>query len=134
MKHPHNPNFTICTAALLGFSAVLLGAFGAHALKTRLDPDLLAIFDTGCRYHLIHALAMLALSGLTPHLREQTLRGVARFWLLGIVVFSGSLYVLAITGVRRWGLVTPVGGLLLLCGWLMLFFGAVSRKASEEKN
>jgi uncharacterized membrane protein YgdD (TMEM256/DUF423 family) len=94
--------------------AVGFGAFGAHALKSRLDPGMLAIFETGVRYQAYHALGLLLLAAL---------RGpgkAAWCFTAGIVVFSGSLYVLALTGVRKWGAVTPVGGLLFLAGWLLV--------------
>lgn len=132
MTPPFYPTKLIRTAALLGFSAVLLGAFGAHGLKSRITVEMLAVFEIGCRYHLAHALALLALSSLTPFLKEPTLRWVMRFWVLGVVIFSGSLYALAITGVRRWGMVTPVGGLLLMVGWLTLFLGAIQQTVSEK--
>ncbi len=99
---------------------VALGAFGAHALRDRLTPDLLAVFETGARYQLIHGLALLFLgarSGL-PARRSLAVGG----WLLvaGTIVFSGSLYALALSGVRTWGAVTPLGGLCFLAGWLTL--------------
>jgi len=127
-----NAKKTVRMAALLGFSAVLLGAFGAHGLKAKVSAEMLAIFDTGCRYHLAHALALLALTGLAPFLQEKTLGLVSKLWVLGVVIFSGSLYLLALTGIRRWGVVTPVGGLFLLGGWLTLFLGTVSSKASKK--
>ncbi|MBI4061621.1 MAG: DUF423 domain-containing protein [Elusimicrobia bacterium] len=99
------------------FLAVGLGAFGAHALKARLPPELLAVFETGVRYQVYHALALLLLAAL---------RGPEKAgWCFaaGIVLFSGSLYLLALTGVRKWGAVAPVGGLLFLIGWLIVLFG-----------
>ncbi|MBI3289623.1 MAG: DUF423 domain-containing protein [Elusimicrobia bacterium] len=98
------------------FLAVALGAFGAHALKGRLAPEMLAVFETGVRYQAYHALALLLLAAL---------RGPSKAgWCFtaGIIVFSGSLYVLALTGVRQWGAATPIGGLLFLAGWLYLAF------------
>ncbi len=105
-----------CVLAGLG---VLLGAFGAHALKTRLAPDLLTIYEVGVRYHLVHALALLAValaSGRWPAPRLHTAG-----WLMvaGIVLFSGSLYVLALSGVRQLGAVTPLGGLAWVGAWGM---------------
>ena len=106
--------------AVFGFLAVAAGAFGAHALSARLEPDLLEIFETGARYQLIHALALIAV-------RLVLGRGVARSaviagWLftIGVVIFSGSLYALALTGIRSFGAITPIGGLALLGGWLAL--------------
>ena len=105
--------------ALSAFLAVALGAFGAHALKTRLTPDLLAIFETGARYHLAHAIALFMVG-------EAEAREPGRGWLaagvafgLGTLIFAGSLYALALTGVRMWGAVTPFGGLALLAGWAL---------------
>lgn len=105
-------------------AAVVLGAFGAHALKGRLTPDMAAVFETGVRYHITHALALLAV-GLVAVARPQT----PVFWagwafITGIVVFSGSLYVLSLTGVRGWGAVTPIGGLAFLIGWALLAHAA----------
>ena len=96
------------------FLAVGLGAFGAHALKSRLTPDMLAIFETGVRYQVYHALALLLLAAL----RGPNKSGWC--FTAGIVLFSGSLYLLALTGVRKWGAVTPIGGLLFLAGWLIM--------------
>lgn len=105
--------------ALSAFIAVALGAFGAHALKAQLTPDLLALFETGARYHLVHALAIFAMG-------EAQAREPARGWaaagiafVIGTVIFAGSLYALAMTGVRLWGAVTPFGGVALLAGWLL---------------
>lgn len=98
------------------FLAVGLGAFGAHALKQRLEPDMLAVFETGVRYQVYHALALLLLAALRgPH-------KAAWCFTAGVVVFSGSLYALALTGVRKWGAITPIGGLLFLAGWLLVLF------------
>lgn len=108
-----------------GFSAVAAGAFGAHALKARLTPELLAVFDTGAKYHLAHAVALAALAALAPQLSPGWSRAAGWLWTLGIVVFSGSLYVLALTGTRTWGAVTPFGGLLLLAGWFALVAAAL---------
>ena len=115
----------IALGALFGFLGVGAGAFGAHALARRLPPDLLTVFETGARYHLIHALA-LVLVGVTLHLvpqRSIVLSGWA--FSAGIVVFSGSLYALALSGVRILGAVTPLGGLALLAGWLLLAWGVL---------
>lgn len=100
--------------------AVGLGAFGAHALKARLSPEMLAIFETGVRYQVYHALALLLLAAV---------RGPSKAgWCFtaGIVIFSGSLYILALTGVKKWGAVTPIGGVLFLIGWLILMFSRSS--------
>lgn len=107
-------------AAVSGFLAVALGAFGAHGLESRLAPDLMEIFETGVRYHLAHALAMLAAAW--AHDRSGARSALLAGWGfgLGTVVFSGSLYILAVTGQRWLGAITPLGGLLLLGGWVAL--------------
>jgi uncharacterized membrane protein YgdD (TMEM256/DUF423 family) len=107
------PEFWIQAGAVLMFLAVALGAFAAHGLKSRLTPDMLAIWETGVRYHVYHALALLALGAS----RGPDKAGWC--FLGGIVVFSGSLYLLALTGERRLGMITPLGGLLFLVGWVL---------------
>jgi uncharacterized membrane protein YgdD (TMEM256/DUF423 family) len=110
--------------ALGGFISVATGAFGAHALKARVAPDLLAVFETGARYQTYHALA-LVLVGLLQVVRPaMVLDGAGWSFVLGTVLFSGSLYVLALTGVRAFGMVTPFGGVALLAGWLVLAVAA----------
>jgi uncharacterized membrane protein YgdD (TMEM256/DUF423 family) len=106
----------VALGALNGALAVAAGAFGAHALKERLDARMLEIFETGARYHMYHALAMV-LCGVIAS-RGATTAG----WLFqaGIVVFSGSLYALALTGVRGLGAITPLGGLAFIAGWAWL--------------
>ena len=101
------------------FLAVAAGAFGRHALKSRLTPELLETFEIATRYLIYHALAIIAVSLLAP--RSGTAVQVAGIlFALGVVVFSGSLYALALTGARWLGAITPIGGLLLLAGWLAL--------------
>ena len=104
--------------------AVMIGAFGAHALKARLTPELLAVFETGARYHLVHALAVIAVGLLMT--RNGHLALTAAGWLLiaGTVVFSGSLYVLALSGVRWLGAITPFGGAAMIAGWFAFAWGA----------
>lgn len=111
--------------AVLGFLAVALGAFGAHALKTRLTPDLLAIWKTANEYHVYHALALLLVGLLARTTKVGMLGASATCFLLGVVVFSGSLYILALTNMRWLGAITPIGGLLLLAGWALLATGAL---------
>ena len=115
--------------AVAGFVGVALGAFGAHALRARLSADHLAVFETGVRYQLVHALALVLVGVLIN--RAPPVRGAgrrpARFTIVagwcftvGIVLFSGSLYVLSITGTTAVGVVTPLGGLCFLAGWACL--------------
>ncbi len=109
----------IRVAGVLGGLGVGLGAFGAHGLRERLSPAALEIYKTGVLYHLIHAVALLALA-LAPEragLGGKVTRGL---FALGILIFSGSLYALALTGVRWLGAVTPIGGVLFIAGWLTL--------------
>lgn len=112
--------FLTC-AALAGALAVMLGAFGAHALKARLTPDMLAIYQTAVQYHFWHALALGLIGLLALHLPASVaLRAAGWLMVTGLVVFSGSLYALALTGIRLLGAVTPFGGLAFIAGWLTL--------------
>lgn len=106
---------------MLAATGVALGAFGAHALKSRLPPELLAIWHTGVQYHLWHALGMIAV-GLSAAMVPDSpwLRGAGALLLAGIVLFSGSLYALALGAPRGFGALTPIGGISLMLGWLAL--------------
>jgi uncharacterized membrane protein YgdD (TMEM256/DUF423 family) len=97
------------------FLAVALGAFGAHLLRERISVESMAIYQTGVQYHIIHALALLALAAHSQRLRKPAIIG----WLFifGVLIFSGSLYLLAITGHRWLGAITPLGGVCFLLGW-----------------
>jgi uncharacterized membrane protein YgdD (TMEM256/DUF423 family) len=103
-------------AAILGATAVATGAFGAHALEDVLTPDRLETWNTAARYQLVHAVALLAALGAAPGRLAQ----VAALWTIGTLIFSGSLYLLCLTGVAILGAVTPVGGVLLIAGWVTL--------------
>lgn len=108
-------------AALAGAVAVMTGAFGAHALKARLTPDLLVVWQTAVQYHFWHALALGLIGMLTLHRPDsRALRTAGWLMMLGLLLFSGSLYALALTGVRGLGAVTPLGGLAFIGGWLAL--------------
>ena len=109
--------------ALSAFGAVLAGAFGAHALSSRLPPDLLSAFETAARYHMFHALALLAVAWALERSSHPAVARAAWAFLAGTVLFCGSLYALALTGARWLGAVTPLGGLCLLAGWLSLAWG-----------
>ncbi len=110
----------LALGAISALISVAAGAFGAHALRTRLEPDLLATFETGARYQMYHALGLVAVAWATS--RWPGALVAAAGWLLvaGTVLFSGSLYALALTGVRALGAVTPVGGVAFLAGWALL--------------
>lgn len=112
-------------AALAGFIGVALGAFGAHGLRSRLAPEMLAAFETGVRYQLYHALALLAIAALMDRLNGWLITTAAWLFVAGIVLFSGSLYLLALTGVTMLGAITPLGGLAFLAGWACLAFAAI---------
>jgi len=116
--------------ALLGFIDVAFGAFGAHALRERLSPDLLAVFETGVRYQMYHALAILIVA-LFRGRSSTNSRATWAGWcfVAGIVLFSGSLYVLALTGIGVFGAITPIGGLFFLAGWLCLLFAAAAKES-----
>ncbi|MFO1312244.1 MAG: DUF423 domain-containing protein [Burkholderiales bacterium] len=118
---------TLTVASVAMFLAVALGAFGAHALKARLSPDMSAVWQTAVQYHAWHALALFGLGLLMLHWPERLGLGLAAWLLLaGVVLFSGSLYALALTGVRGLGAVTPIGGVAFLAGWAVLAW-AVAR-------
>ncbi len=112
-------------AAIAGFAGVGLGAFAAHGLKGRLAPEMLAVFETAARYQMYHAFALVAAAWgwARWRRREFTMAGV--LFIAGILLFSGSLYGLALSGPRWLGPVTPVGGLAFLVGWLALAVGAL---------
>lgn len=112
--------FFAAAGALLAFAGVAAGAFGAHALRSRLPAESLAVFETGVRYHLVHALALLAVAWICTQWPGRAARASGVLFILGIVLFSGSLYLLVLTGQRGLGAVTPIGGLCLLAGWLAL--------------
>jgi uncharacterized membrane protein YgdD (TMEM256/DUF423 family) len=111
--------------ALAGLLAVAFGAFGAHALRERLDDYAQRVFETAVQYHFYHALALLAV-GLLAHYQPHSplLRASGWLFLLGLLLFSGSLYLLAITGTRWLGAITPLGGLAFIAGWACLAVAA----------
>lgn len=113
--------------AASGGLAVAAGAFGAHALKARLTPDLLAIFETAARYQMFHALALLAAAWAASRWPGWRTRAAGWCFIAGSVVFCGSLYALTFSGVRALGAITPAGGVLLIAGWLLLALAALRR-------
>ena len=107
--------------ALAGMLGVVLGAFGAHALRAKLAPDLLAVWNTAVQYHFWHALALVAIGIVAIHLPASApLKWAGWLMVVGILLFSGSLYVLALTGARWLGAVTPFGGTAFIIGWVLL--------------
>lgn len=115
----------IAAGALSAFISVAAGAFGAHALKTRLAPELLIVFETGARYQMYHALALLAVAWVHTRWPATPVAASGMLFIAGTLVFSGSLYLLALTGVRWLGAITPLGGLAFLAGWLCLAWAVI---------
>ncbi len=113
-----------CIGGLLGSLGVAAGAFGAHGLRARVTPEMLAVFETGVRYHLIHALALLAVAWASTRWSSAAIRAAGWLFVAGILLFSGSLYALTLTGIRGLGAVTPFGGAAFILGWLLLAWGA----------
>jgi uncharacterized membrane protein YgdD (TMEM256/DUF423 family) len=107
--------------------AVLAGAFGAHALRTRVPLDLLVVFETAARYQMYHALGLVAVGLLAERTSHTGVRAAGWLFVAGTVAFSGSLYALSLTGIRALGAVTPVGGLCFIAGWIALAIGVWRR-------
>lgn len=111
-------------AAFFGFTGVALGAFAAHGLKNRLTTDYLAIFHTGVTYQLVHALALFGVALLATQVQGRLVAWAGVSFSVGILLFSGSLYLLTMTGVSKLGIITPFGGLAFLAGWVCLGLAA----------
>ena len=124
-------NWTAVAAALMAL-AVAMGAFGAHGLRDRLDAYSMAVYEKAVFYHFVHALGILlvALLARTNAITPSGQTRVAWLLLIGIIVFSGSLYALAVTGIRIWGAITPIGGLAFIIGWLVLVYEAFRMQRS----
>lgn len=114
--------FIFLAAAALGALAVMIGAFGAHALKSTLEAQgRLDTFETAVKYQFYHTLALFIIGVLLYHIHDKLLAYAGVSMLTGIVIFSGSLYVLCLSGIRWMGAITPLGGLLMILGWVLLF-------------
>lgn len=111
-------------AAFFGLTGVALGAFAAHGLKSRLGADYLAVFQTGVHYQLIHALALFGVALLALHAPSRLLTVAGGLFSLGVLLFSGSLYLLTLTGMSKLGIITPIGGTAFLAGWICLMLAA----------
>ena len=111
-------------AAFFGFTGVALGAFAAHGLKGRLSAEYLAIFHTGVTYQLVHTLALLGVALLAMHIPGRIVTWAGVSFVVGILLFSGSLYLLTLTGISKLGIITPVGGVAFLIGWVCLGLAA----------
>ena len=123
----------VAIGAVLGAVAVALGAFGAHGLKKIVPPDTVQTFQTGVQYQMYHALALLFVGLLYEKCSPKLVRLSGLFFIIGIILFSGSLYLLTYfkstetIGMEKLGLITPFGGIAFIAGWLLLFFGAIKR-------
>lgn len=114
----------LLTGTALGALSVMIGAFGAHALKSMLESTgRLETFETAVKYQFYHVLALLILGLLMTKFDHRLLSYAGYSFITGVVIFSGSLYILCITNVSKWGAVTPLGGLFLIAGWILLFLG-----------
>ena len=122
------PRYKIVIAAIFGLLAVIAGAAGTHALRDTLDASALRTFETATRFQMYHALALLAAGILSMHWQTRALTISAALFALGIVLFSGSLYILALSGIGIFGAVAPVGGICLMAGWVSLALAAFRAK------
>lgn len=120
-------NILVLLGSIAMFLAVALGAFGAHALKKRLSVDLMKVFETGVQYHIAHALGLILLGMIaeSSHLSSSLVHTAGWLLLVGIILFSGSLYALTLTGIRRLGAITPIGGIAFLAGWATLMIAVL---------
>lgn len=112
--------------SIAGFIGVTLGAFAAHGLRGRLAPEMLAVFETGVRYQMYHALALILVALVMPRAGGWLVVSAGWLFATGIVLFSGSLYALATSGITTLGIITPIGGLAFLAGWACLAFAAAA--------
>jgi len=119
----------IILAGINGFLAVSIGAFAAHTLRDRLSPELLDTFQTGVQYHMYHALGLFGIGLLMLNFPTSNLLRISAYLMIaGIVLFSGSLYLLSITGTRWLGAITPLGGLCFLSAWVLIVWFAAKQK------
>ncbi|MEL6179562.1 MAG: DUF423 domain-containing protein [Myxococcota bacterium] len=107
---------------------VMLGAFGAHALKARLEPAMLEIFEVGVRYQMYHALGLLAVAFAASQIKHGCIAAAGWLFVSGILIFSGSLYTLSLSGIRWLGAITPIGGVCFIAGWACLVWGALASR------
>ena len=121
----------LSVAALSGLLAVALGAFGAHGLKAIISPEMLEVYKTGIQYQFYHTFALLAVGILMNFNQSKALKWSAYLFMTGIILFSGSLYVLAISGVKVLGMITPFGGITWIAAWILLFVHCRKLTASK---
>lgn len=129
-KQKMNARFLIVLAALNMFMSIAAGAFGAHGLKKILSEDMMAIWQTAVTYQMIHALGIFLIALLSYQVKTKVLSAAAYMMFIGIILFSGSLYVLALTGVNALGMITPLGGTLFLIGWGLVAYAATKNTAA----
>jgi len=115
----------IIIGSALAALAVAIGAFGAHGLKSRVSADDLIIFETGVRYQIYHSLALILLGLIGVNFQSNVVQLPAILFLVGIIIFSGTLYLIPLTGLRWLGAITPIGGTALILGWIMLIFNLI---------
>ena len=128
-----NARLTLLIAAFAGLTGVGLGAFGAHGLKSVLSPDMMTVWQTAVQYHLVHAAVLLALALGMRSPVNQWLGRSAIMMTLGLLLFSGSLYAMALTGIRPLGIITPFGGVSWLIGWALLIPAALSLSDADSE-
>ena len=115
----------IIIGSALAALAVAIGAFGAHGFKSRVSADDLIIFETGVRYQMYHSLALILLGLIGVNFQSNVVQLPAILFLVGIIIFSGTLYLIPLTGLRWLGAITPIGGTALILGWIMLIFNLI---------
>lgn len=115
----------VAMGSLLGLLGVAAGAFGAHALEARLDADMLAVWETAAKYQMYHALALFGAAWLVGQTQSTWATAAGWAFLGGVVVFSGTLYVLALSGIKWLGAITPIGGTAMIVGWFCCFMAAL---------
>lgn len=126
-----NQQILLAGAVLMALS-VLLGAFGAHALKTRLSPEMLAVYKTAVEYQFYHALGLLLIGLIGSRVESKWLNWSGVLLIAGIFLFSGSLYALSISGIKVLGAITPIGGLAFVAGWICLSIGILKNTTTDH--
>jgi uncharacterized membrane protein YgdD (TMEM256/DUF423 family) len=126
----NNKSFWVIISGIMGFLAVAIGAFGAHGLEGTIPEDLLEVYKTGVTYHLVHAVCLLAISLIG----NENYFKAALFFLIGIILFSFSLYVYAMTAITTVAIITPFGGVSFLIGWILIIVEGFKSMKSEKKN
>ncbi len=117
------PKLWFITGCLMGALGVAVGAFGAHSLRQRVSADLLTVFETGVRYQMYHAFGLLAVAFASDRWSQTNFNLAGWLFLIGILLFSGSLYLLCLSGMKVLGAITPLGGLCFLAAWVLLAWG-----------